>query len=614
MSDTQSHQPSTSWSPETEAPLAVSRRAERRLRLWPGVVLIAVLWLLLTVPGWLAPATMIQFFSMFIGPSVITVLLVIWWMFFSRLHWTDRFQGLFAFAVAGGATYPFWHQSLKGDESKGLSTLMVYVLPVVTTAWVGWLVVTPFLRWPIRRAGLVVVLVLAWGVFALVRYEGVAGDLSATFKYRGTPTAEEEYLAERAAQKGTAASAVDSAAPPALAPSDWPGFRGPNRDGRVTGIRIATDWQKHAPRELWRHRIGPGWSSFAVVGDRVYTQEQRGQDEAVVCFDAGTGKELWAHEDAARFSESLGGVGPRATPTYHDGKIYALGATGLLNCLDAASGDLKWSHNIADDSGAKVPNWGFASSPLVAEGVVMVFAGGPDGKSVLGYNASSGDLIWSAGEGRISYCSLQPARLDGSDQAIVVTETGLTSFQPADGTILWRHDWPVPEGMSRVVQPTLVGDSDVLLGTSFGFGTRRVHVGSKGDKWPTTELWTTQAIKPYYNDLVVHRGHLYGFDGNFFTCVSLDDGQSKWRARGYGNGQVLLLADQDLLLILSEKGEVALLRANPDQHQVLGRFAALDAKTWNHPVVARGKLFVRNGVEVACYELAGENAKGDDGK
>jgi outer membrane protein assembly factor BamB len=274
---------------------------------------------------------------------------------------------------------------------------------------------------------------------------------------------------------------------------------------------------------------------------------------------------------------------------------------------------VKWSHDIAADSGAKVPMWGFASSPLVADGVVMVFAGGPDGKSVLGYNASSGDLLWSAGEGQNSYCSLQPAQLDGADQALIATEKGLTSFQPTNGQILWQHDWPL-EGMTRVVQPMLVGDNDVLLGTGFGIGTRRVHVGSKADQWPTTELWTTKAINPYYNDLVVHRGHLYGFDNSFFTCVSLDGGESKWRARGYGNGQVLLLADQDLLLVLSEKGEVVLLRANPEKHEVLGRRAALEGKTWNHPVVAHGKLFVRNGAEVACYELAGEDGKGGDGK
>src|SRR5262249_20592479 len=152
----------------------------------------------------------------------------------------------------------------------------------------------------------------------------------------------------------------------------------------------------------------------------------------------------------------------------------------------------------------------------------------------------------------------QPAHLGGVEQLLIATDDGLTAFKPDRGEVLWQHRWPLEQQMARIVQPALLGDSDVLLGTGFGFGTRRVRVVRNGTDWATQEVWTTRAIKPYYNDLVVHRGHIYGFDGNFFTCVSLEDGGGKWRARGYGNGQVLLLADQDLLLVLSEKGEVAL--------------------------------------------------------
>jgi outer membrane protein assembly factor BamB len=237
---------------------------------------------------------------------------------------------------------------------------------------------------------------------------------------------------------------------------------------------------------------------------------------------------------------------------------------------------------------------------------VTVFAGGPDGKSVLGYDAAAGEPAWSAGEGQFSYCSLHPARLHGVEQLLLATDRGLTAFQPATGSVLWRHSWPLDKGMARVVQPTLVGDTDILLGTSFGLGTQRVHVRREGDVWTTQEVWRTRALKPYYNDLVVHQGHVYGFDVNFLTCVSLKDGKPKWKERGYGNGQVLLLADQGLLLVLSERGAVALVEANPTSRKELGRFQALDDKTWNHPVIAHGKLFVRNGKEAACYELAAE--------
>jgi outer membrane protein assembly factor BamB len=145
-------------------------------------------------------------------------------------------------------------------------------------------------------------------------------------------------------------------------------------------------------------------------------------------------------------------------------------------------------------------------------------------------------------------------------------------------------------------------------------GARRVHVTQEGDGWSEKQVWETKAIKPYYNDLVIYKDHLYGFDGNFFTCVTLADGQKKWRERGYGNGQVLLLADQGLLLILSEKGDVALVEATPEKHKEIARIPAIKGKTWNHPVLAHGKLFVRNGEEMACFQLKEEASKESSGK
>jgi outer membrane protein assembly factor BamB len=432
--------------------------------------------------------------------------------------------------------------------------------------------------------------------------------MAATLAYRWEPTAEEKFLAEFAARTPVrpAASEAGAVPLPALQPGDWPGFRGPNRDGHRTGVRIATDWQQQPPRQLWRHRVGPGWGSFAVVGTRLYTQEQRGEDEVVVCYDADSGAELWAYRDSARFTEVVSGPGPRATPTFQDGKIYAQGATGRLHCLDAATGQVIWSRDVAADSGAAVPMWGFASSPLVAQEVVSVFAGGEGGKSVVAYRAATGELAWHGGDGRLGYSSTQMARLGGVEQVLIATEAGLTAFQPAKGDVLWKHDWKL-DGGARVCQPAVLSDTDVLLGTPMSLGARRLRVSRGADGgWAAQEVWTSLAIKPYFNDLVTHAGHLYGFDGVFFTCVSLEDGAGKWRTRGYGNGQVLLLADQGLLLVLSEKGEVALVRASPEGHQQLGKFSALPGKTWNHPVIAHGKLFVRNGEEMACYELPAE--------
>jgi len=562
------------------------------------VVIVVLQWLVVKLTAWLAPGTIEQFQVMFIAPMAAIAAVGAWWLFASRLPWGDRLLVIAACALGAVGMY-FLHSP--DFHAMGI---ILYALPAVTTVWVGSLVLTFFLRWPVRRAVLMIALILTWSVFTLLRMEGVNGTMATTFRWRWTPTAEERFLAERAANGPMHAVNAKMAASEVLLlqPGDWPGFRGPDRDGRLKGVRIVTDWQHHPPRELWRHRVGPGWGSFAAVGNRLFTQEQRGQDEAVVCYDATSGAEYWVYLDAARFSELVAGPGPRATPTFDDGKIYALGASGRLNCLDAATGRVHWSRDIVADSGAKVPQWGFAASPLVASGIVTVFAGGPEGKSVLGYHTASGDLAWAKGEGQLSYSSPQLAQLNGVQQILIATDAGLTAFEPARGDILWRHEWQT-ESLARIVQPALIGDADVLVGTGMRIGTRRLHVDRAGGGWKQEELWTSLAIKPYFNDLVIHDGHLYGFTSDFLTCVELTKGKKRWAERGYGNGQVLLLADQGVLLVLSEEGEVALVKATPEGREELGRFQALHAKTWNHPVVAHGRLFVRNGEEAACYQL-----------
>jgi outer membrane protein assembly factor BamB len=593
MSDLASQSQSPT-SPITEVQVQSVQRPTPRPRVWPGVVIIALQWLCALAPKWLAPdEIMLQFVGLFLAPMVGAGLIVIWWVFFSRIRWRERWLLLLAANVIGGVMFALGHSSFNAFG------LIMYTLPAVTTAWVLWLLVTPFLAWPFRRAGLLAVFVLGFGYFTLVRFDGVFGNFNAELSYRWTPTEEEKAAAERAARRNEAAAPGNEVL--VLQPGDWPGFRGPERDGKLHGVRIATDWDQRPPKRVWKQRVGPGWSSFAVVGHRLYTQEQWGEEEVVACYHTDTGKELWVHKDAdTRFTELVGGPGPRATPTFHDSKLYVQGAKGRLNCLDAATGKLLWSRDITQDSGAKEPTWGFAASPLVARGIVMVYAGA-QGKCVLGYHADTGEPAWAAGAGGLSYCSLHPARLGGVEQALIATDKGLISFEPAKGDVLWHHDWEAD--MQRVAQPALLNDSDVLLPGGLKLGMRRLKVSHGESGWTDEAMWTSRAIKPYYNDLVVYRDHLYGFDGEFFACVDIDKGNRRWKTRGYGNGQVLLLADQGLLLILSEQGEVALVEATPQEHKELTRFQAIEGKTWNHPVIAHGKLFVRNSAEMACFEV-----------
>jgi outer membrane protein assembly factor BamB len=581
-----------------------------RLRLWPGVALVALMWLLKGVALIGEPSFLFVFFiAGIIGPLVALVGLLLWWLFASRLPWRDRGIVVGAYVAVAAATVLFCYNDFPP------MVMALQVVPIVTTAWVGWLVLSFFLSWPVRRAGVLLIFVATGLVCSALRFDGVNGEFAAQFSWRLALKPEAKLLAAMKAKGEQGPAPAKLVTELREQPGDWTGFRGPNRDGRLPGVRIKTDWHGSPPEELWRKKVGPGWSSFAVVGERIFTQEQRGPDEYVVCYNAANGEEVWTHHDSTRFEEMVAGAGPRATPTFHDGRLYTYGANSHLNCFDAASGKPLWSHDVATefkaDAEKVIPQWGFASSPLVTKGLVLVFAGARNGKTLVAYKEKSGELAWTASVGPLpdkpekvaaSYSSPQLAAVSGVEQILLLTDAGLSGFEPASGKEMWHYAWST-EGVPRIVQPAVVGESDVLLGTGLGKGTRRIHVARKGDHWDTEELWTNPKFKPYFNDFVVFRDHLYGFESGKFVCIQLADGKEKWHATGYGSGQVLLLPDQGLLLILSEEGEVALVPAQPEKHEQLAKFKAVEGKTWNHPVVAHGKLFVRNGEEMACFKL-----------
>jgi outer membrane protein assembly factor BamB len=343
---------------------------------------------------------------------------------------------------------------------------------------------------------------------------------------------------------------------------------------------------------------------MAVVGDRVFTQEQVGDSENVVCLDAATGLTAWSHQDAARHEDGQSGPGPRATPTFADGRLFALGATGILNCLDAVSGKRQWSRDIAADAGAKKPIWGFSSSPLVVGDLVIVFAGGESEKTLLAYKTDSGKPAWTAAAGKVSYSSPQRASLDGVTQILFESDQGLSAFDPTTGAVLWKQPAPAgAPGLPQSVQPRVVGKSGVLFDAGPDAGLTRIELSHENQSWIPAERWVCRQMKPAFNDFVVHDNALYGIDGRILSCVDLETGQRRWKEGRYGSGQVLLLADQPLLLVLTDTGAVVLVAANPDRRQELARFQAIEGKTWNHPVIAHGRLYVRNADEMACYDL-----------
>ncbi|MCY4077801.1 MAG: PQQ-like beta-propeller repeat protein [Acidobacteria bacterium] len=593
-----------------------ARTPPRPLRLWPGVVVALVLALLrfgtplVSAEPW---AGLVSVVGGFAGAGAI----VIWWTLFSRAPRAERWGAAVLMALALAATPRILHESV-AMGNLGLQ-FFIYALPTVGLALVVWAVASRHLPPAPRRVSLVAAILLATGVWALLRSDGLTGDGTPEFAWRWSATAEEQLLARAAAGpralppaptarpkvdgKSTAGdgaiSAVADRSPRTEA--EWPGLRGPRRDGVVRGVRIETDWASSPPVELWRRPIGPGVSSFAVQGDLLYTQEQRGEDEIVSAYRVTTGEPIWRHRDAGRFWDSHVGAGPRATPAVGDGRVYTLGATGILNALDAASGDLVWSRHAAAD--AELPLWGFVSSPLVVDDVVIVHA-----DSLAAYDLATGEPRWSGPGGGGSHSSPQLLMIDGVAQVLLLTSGGVVSVAPADGKLLWEHPWP---GIG-IVQPVLTGERDVLFSmvnaAAVPIGTRHIGVSRGPGGWTVAERWTSSTLKPSFSSVVVHGGHAFGFDGRILASIDVEDGERNWKGGRYGSGQLLLLADQNLLLVVSEQGDLVLVEASPDHHAEVARFPAIAGKTWSQPALVGNTLLVRNGREMAAFRLALERS------
>ena len=566
----------------------------------------------------------------------LTVLL--WWLFFSRAAWSERLGAIVLMVVAVAVTYRLVHESIANGMMGFM--LIVYSIPALSLALVVWAVASRNFSSGLRHASMVAVILLACAAFSIIRTDGITGDSDSDLKWRWTPTAEERLLAERSAEPlrptvptppptppeaskrppETRAGDIGDIPPvslpaktePAITavmepPDVWPGFRGPARDGVIRGVRIETDWSRTPPIEMWRRPIGPAWSSFAVRGDRFYTQEQRGDDEIVSAYNLKTGEPVWRHRDAARFWESNAGAGPRGTPTLSNGRVYTLGATGIINALDDRDGSVFWSRNAASDTGRKIPDWGIASSPLVVGEVVIVATAG----WLAAYDAITGNPRWFGPKTGYGYSSPHLTTIDGVEQVVLVNGPGAISVAPSDGTVLWQHAW----AGDSVVQPAVIAPGDILIGSGSGLaaetGMLRVNVvhepndaaSGKPGRWIVKERWTSAGLKPYFNDFVVHKGHAYGFDGSILASINLEDGKRNWKGGRYGHGQLVLLPDRDLLLVLTEDGELALVPAMPDKFTELARVPALDGKTWNHPVLIGDVLLVRNGQEMAAFRL-----------
>jgi outer membrane protein assembly factor BamB len=485
-----------------------------------------------------------------------------------------------------------------------------------------WLVFLSRLSSRIRRRVLGIFLaIVAMGV-ATLRVRGVTGDLVPILEWRWanradpaieTPAAPRSAAGTPASTTPAATAAASPAAPTtdvkataaAVAPArltlkgEYPQFLGADRIGVVRDIRLATNWDAKPPRLVWRRRVGAGWAGFAIADGIAVTQEQRGGKEMVVAYDLSDGSVKWAHGDDARYESTVAGTGPRATPTISQGRVYTLGSTGLLNSLDLKTGKRIWRHDIATENDAVQPDWGRSGSPLAVDDLVVVSAGGANGRSLVAYHRESGEPAWHGGNDLASYSSPMLATLDNVRQIVILNQASVAGHDPATGRILWEYPWPAQQ--PTVAQPVVLSDNRVLLSAGYGVGSKLLQLATSDGQLRPTLLWETPRLKAKFTNVVVHDGFVYGLDDGVLVCLDPADGERRWKSGRYGHGQVILAGE--LLLVQTEEGEIVLVEPRPDAHREIARFTVFNQKTWNPPALAGQYLLVRNDVEAALYEL-----------
>jgi outer membrane protein assembly factor BamB len=479
-------------------------------------------------------------------------------------------------------------------------------LAATALALTAWLALFSRLSARVRWTGVALVAAAALALAASFRTRGVTGDLVPVLEPRWSRPATPVPIARAsAAPLAPASSPPEASAPsartaPAEAADEWPQFQGPGRDAIVPNLRMGREWSVRPPRLVWRQAVGDGWSGFAVSGGIAVTQDQQGGSERVLALDLASGRPLWAHADEARYETVIAGIGPRATPSIDGGRIFTQGATGILNALDVATGRRLWTRDVVAENGASLPEWGKSGSPLVVAGKVIVSAGGPDGRSLVAYDAGTGALAWAAGRDAASYSSPVLLQLGGRDQIVVLNRASVAGHEPGTGRLLWEA--PFPGGQPNVAAPVPIGPDRLLVSVGYGIGSKAYRLApAEGGGLHAALLWETPRLKSKFANLVPQGAYVYGLDDGVLTCIDALTGERTWKSGRYGHGQLLLVGG--LLLVQSEEGELALVEPTPREHRELARFAALDGKTWNPPALAGRLLLVRNDREAAAYEL-----------
>ena len=423
-----------------------------------------------------------------------------------------------------------------------------------------------------------------------------------TFIWQKTP--DEIRTAHKATEDKTELPPIDLT----IKPTDYPRFCGRDGDSVAHGPALALDWSSAKPKILYKRPCVHGYSSFAVAGNAAITIEQIDDKQTVVCYDRNTGHERWTCDQLGSFKNIMGD-GPRATPTIDDkGMVFALGATGILVCLDGATGKEQWQINILEDNASKNVLWGMSGSPLIVDDVVVVNPGvdpaKPAGRAICAYDRKTGKRIWAAGDHKAGYSSPRLATLCGVRQILLFDGEGLAGLDPTNGNELWRYGWTTAYDMNNI-QPVVCGDDRIFISSELSNGCAMVRVKKGMDGWSVKEEWKHKRFWAKFSNPVFVSPALYGLSGGDLISLDVENGKLFWKERGRGRfGQGQVLAAGDRLLVQSDDGTIFLVAAETTAYKELGQLKVLDGKTWNTPALAGTQLFLRdNEKEMACVEL-----------
>jgi outer membrane protein assembly factor BamB len=391
---------------------------------------------------------------------------------------------------------------------------------------------------------------------------------------------------------------------------DWPCWRGPERDGISRETNLLREWPAGGPRRLWKADLAGGFSSIAAAGGKAIAHTKGNKQETVICFDAASGKELWRYAYDCNYGthpELKGGVppklwlsGPRATPAIDGGRVYTLGTTGILLCLDLESGTKVWEQDLLKLSGRdKCPRQGYCASPLIVGDRLYLHPAGPNGKSIAALDKSDGKVIWQALDDPPGHGTPVWARINGVTQLVFFTSAGAVGADPNDGRALWRYPWTTQYDLN--VATPIVDQDRVFISSNYGSGAALFRIPPKGE--PET-IWRSKAMQCHFATPVLSEGHLYGFSEARLRCVEFGTGTIKWDKPGLGKGSLVL--GDGRLIVLGEHGELVLAKAAPTKYEEVSRCQLFDkgALTWTVPALADGRLFIRTEYALLALDVS----------